>query len=150
MPNYSTRVAVGAPTVLAYAVVNSLNQGGFNVALEAFGGWCGGTAGAVLPDIFDPPDHPGHRAMGHGIVPVEAASLFWAGNLGSWQESLRRSADQHHVQQVWAQNPLVALGHVLAEWFFRFLAGFVAGFGAGYISHIIPDFGAPRCVPFVA
>jgi len=57
---------------------------------------------------------------------------------------------QHHVQQVWAQNPLVALGHVLAEWFFRFLAGFVAGFGAGYISHIILDFGAPRCVPFVA
>src|SRR5947207_3275507 len=81
--------------------VNSLNQSGFNVALKAFGGWCGGTAGAVLPDIFDPPDHPGHRAMGHGIVPVGTASLFWAGNLGSWQESLRRSADQHHVQQVW-------------------------------------------------
>jgi hypothetical protein len=26
----------------------------------------------------------------------------------------------------------------------------VAGFGAGYISHIILDFGTPRCVPLVA
>ncbi len=40
MPNDSTHVAVGAPTGLACAVVNSLNQRGFNVALEAFGGWC--------------------------------------------------------------------------------------------------------------
>src|SRR5438552_3458402 len=69
MPNYSTHVAVGAPTGLACAVVNSLNQSGFNVALEAFGGWCGGTAGAVLPDIFDPPDHTWNRS-GWGCVPV--------------------------------------------------------------------------------
>jgi hypothetical protein len=127
-----------------------LNQSGFNFALEVLGGWWGGTLGGVLPDIFDPPTHPGHRAMGHGLAPVGAASLFWAGNLQSWQDSLRRQADQHHVQQVPAQNHFAALGHLLAEWFFRFLAGFVAGFGAGYISHIIPDFGTPRCVPFVA
>jgi len=149
MPDYRTQVAVGAPAGIACAFFNSLNQRRFDVA-EAFGGWWGETAGAVLPDVFDPPTHPGHRAMGHGLVPVGAASLFWAGNLPSWQDSLRRQADQHYVQQVSAENPFAALGHVLAEWFFRFLAGFVAGFGAGYISHIILDFGSPRCVPLVA
>jgi len=60
MPNYSTHVAVGAPTGLAYAAVNSLNQSGFNVALEAFGGWCGELLGPfclifsirrITPDI---------------------------------------------------------------------------------------------------
>jgi hypothetical protein len=150
MPNYRTHVAVGAPAGLAFAAVNSLNQSGFNVALEAFGGWWGGTAGAVLPDVVDPPYHTGHRAMGHGIIPVGAASLFWAENLHSWQNSLRRSADQHHVQQVSTQNSLPAWGRLLAEWFLRSLAGFVAGFGAGYFSHIILDFGTPCCVPFVA
>ena len=150
MPDYPTHVAIGAPSGLVCAAVNSLNQSGFNVGLEALGGWWGGTAGAVLPDILDPPNHPGHRAIAHGIVPVGAACLFWAGNLRSWQDGLRRSADQHHVQQVSAQNPLAALGHLLAEWFLRFLAGFVAGFGAGYISHIILDSATPRCVPFVA
>jgi hypothetical protein len=150
MPDYGTHVAIGGPAGLACASVNSLNQSGLNVALEAFGGSWGGTMGAVLPNVFDPPTHPRHRAMGHGLVPVGAASLFWAGNLQSWRDSLRREADQHHVQQVSAQSPFAALGHVLAEWFFRFLAGFVAGFGAGYISHIILDFGSPRCVPLVA
>src|SRR5580698_1731552 len=90
LSDYRTHVAVGAPAGLAFAAFNSLNQNGLNVALEACGGWWGGTTGAVLPDVFDPPTQPGHRAMGHGLVPVGAASLFWAGNLPSWQDSLRR------------------------------------------------------------
>jgi LexA-binding, inner membrane-associated putative hydrolase len=150
MPDYCTHIAVGAPVGLTCAFANSLNQGGLNITLEAFGGWWGGTAAAVLPDLFDPPSHPGHRAMGHGICPVVAGSLLWAGNLRSWQDGLRCLADRHRAQEIWAEDVLAALGHLLAEWLLRFLAGFVAGFGAGYISHIMLDYGTPRGLPFVA
>lgn len=150
MPNIRTHLSVGGPTGLGFAVVNSFDQKGINVAMEALGGWLGGAAGAILPDAIDPPNHSWHRGIGHGIAPVGAASTLWAENLSSWQLGLRQAADRHHIQQDWGQDPFAAFGHLLAEWLLRIAAGFVAGFGAGYISHIILDFGTPRCVPLVA
>jgi len=150
MPNRRTHTAVGAPSGLACSVFTSLGQDFPDFITECFGGLCGGWTGAALPDIIDPPNHPGHRSLGHGLVPVGAGLVFWAENLGSWQDSLRRLANEHQMQQITAQDPLASLGHLLAELFFRFLAGFLAGLGAGYYSHIILDHGTPRCIPFVA
>jgi hypothetical protein len=40
-------------------------------------------------------------------------------------------------------------GHAFAEWVLRLLSGFVAGFGAGYVTHVVLDFGTPRCLPLI-
>jgi hypothetical protein len=149
MPNRRKHVAVGAPAGLAFAAVNSLNQGYFNSAIELLGGLCGGGAGAALPDIVDPPCHPGHRSLGHGIVPVGSAAAFWAKNLPSWQNGLRELADQHRAQRIAGCDWLESFGHLLIELILRFLAGFAAGVGAGYISHIILDLGTPCRIPLV-
>jgi hypothetical protein len=150
MPNRRMHVAVGAPTGLAYAAINSLNQDYLNAAIEMFGGLCGGGVGAVLPDIIDPPCHPRHRSVGHGLVPVGSAAAFWAKNLPSSQKRLRELADQHRGQRAVADDGLEAFGHLLMELIFRFLVGLAAGIGAGYISHIILDLGTPCCIPLVA
>ena len=150
MPNRRTHIAVGAPAGLAWAAVNSLNQDYLDAAIELFGGLCGGGAGAALPDFIDPPCHPRHRSIGHGFLPVGSATAFWAKNLPSWQKRLRELADQHRVQRVVVDDGLEAFGHLLMELIFRFLAGFAAGIGAGYLSHIILDLGTPCCIPLVA
>lgn len=150
MPNRGTHVAVGAGAGLVWAAVNSLNQDLLDTAIEMFGGLCGGGAGAVLPDLIDPPCHPRHRSLGHGLVPVGSAAALWAKNLPFWQNRLRELADQHRMQRNAANNILEAIGHVLMELIFRFLAGLAAGVGAGYISHIILDLGTPCCIPLVA
>lgn len=150
MPNRRTHVAVGAPAGLACASINSLNQDYLNAAIELFGGLCGGGVGAALPDIIDPPCHPRHRSVGHGFVQVGSAAAFWVKNLPSCQNRLHELADQHRVQRTVADDGLEALGHLLMELIFRFLAGFAAGIGAGYISHIILNLGTPCCIPLVA
>lgn len=150
MPNRETHVAVGATAGLACAVVNSLNQDCLDIAIELFGGLCGGSAGAMLPDLIDPPCHPRHRSLGHGLVPVGSAAALWAKNLHFWQNRLRELADQHRMQRNAANDILEVIGHALMELIFRFLAGLAAGVGAGYISHIILDLGTPCCIPLVA
>jgi hypothetical protein len=149
MPKRRTHLAVGATAGVALSALNSLDQNAFDLVLEVLGGWCGGRAGAALPDILDRPIHPGHRAIAHGVVPVGTALALWIKNLEPLQDNLRGLANRHRAQRISAQDPLEALGHLLAEWIFRFLAGLVAGFGAGYISHIILDFGTPGCIPLV-
>ncbi len=149
MPNRRTHLAVGATVGVAWSALNALDQSAFDVILEGLGGWYGGRAGAVLPDILDPPVHPGHRALAHGILPVGRAGIFWAKNLEPCQDYLRRLANHHRAQRMIAQNPLEVLGHLLAECIFRLLAGFAAGLGAGYISHIILDLGTPGRIPLV-
>jgi hypothetical protein len=118
--------------------------------METLGGALGGYCGGILPDCIDPPFHPGHRALGHGFVPVAAAANFWYQGLDGWQNQLRLLADEQGYRRSLSFDPAATAWHAFAEWVLRLLSGFVAGLGAGYVTHIVLDFGTPRCLPLIS
>jgi len=57
-----------------------------DVLKEAFLGAIGGVVGGLLPDILEPPRHPGHRDLFHSRLafigmPIVGAKLMNSGNL---------------------------------------------------------------------
>ena len=150
MPNRPFHVATSAPAGAGYAFYKANNQNGLARTMEAFGGALGGYCGGILPDCIDPPFHPGHRSLGHGLVPVAAAANFWYQGLDGWQNQLRLLADEEGYRRFLSIDPATTAWHAFAEWVLRLLSGFVAGFGAGYVTHVVLDFGTPRCLPLIS
>ena len=150
MPNRPFHIATSTPVGAGYACYKSSNQNELARVLESLGGALGGYCGGVLPDLIDPPFHPGHRSIGHGVYPVLTAATIWQQGIDGWQQHGRQLADQHAVHRSQATDPLVAVWHAAMEWALRLLAGFVAGIGAGYLSHVALDFGTPRCLPLIS
>ena len=70
--------------------------------------------------------------------------------LDGWQNQLRRLADEHNLARSLSTDPLAIAWHALAEWALRLLTGFLAGLGAGYVTHVVLDFGTPRCLPLIS
>jgi len=149
MPNRPIHIAVSTPLGAGYAAYKAKNQNGLSGSLEIIGGALGGFVGGVAPDCIDPPYCPSHRAVGHGSLPVAGVVNYWQRNLDAWQQNLRRMADQHRQHQAIATDPLAVAWHTIAEWALRLLPGILAGFGAGYLSHVVLDFGTPRCLPLI-
>jgi hypothetical protein len=150
MPNRPIHIATSAPVGAAYAFHKANNQDGLAKITESIGGAVGGFWGGVLPDVIDPPYHPGHRSIGHGFLPVIAGATVWNQQLDGWQTQCRQLADEHAFRRSRSTDPLIAAWHALAEWALRLLSGFVAGFGAGYLTHVALDFGTPRCLPLIS
>lgn len=149
MPNRPIHVAVSTPVGAGYAAYKAKDINGLPGSLEVIGGGLGGFVGGLAPDWIDPPCHPGHRAVGHGALPVAGVAIYWQQNLDAWQQNLRRIADDHMQRQSIATDPLAVVWHTIAEWALRLLSGVLAGFGAGYLSHVVLDFGTPRCLPLI-
>ena len=150
MPNRPVHVSVAAPLGFGYAALKAHNQKGLSPLVEGLGGLLSAVTGGVLPDLIDPPDHPGHRSIAHGLAPVGTTGILWAHNLDSWQARLRQLADHHQRQRMQAKDAFVMVWHAIAEWALRLLAGFLAGIGVGYLSHIVLDFQTPRCIPLIS
>lgn len=85
----------------------------------------------------------------HGTQPVTGAAVYWHLNLDQWQQSLRQMADNQRQNRLATTETLAVAWHTIAEWALRLLSGILAGFGAGYISHVALDFGTPRCLPLM-
>jgi hypothetical protein len=117
--------------------------------LESAGGAVGGYIGGILPDWIDPPFHPGHRSLAHGLAPVTTGAAFWYWTLDDWQNHLRQIADHHAQCRARSTDFASTAWHAFAEWVLRLLSGFPAGIGAGYIIHVAFDFATPRCLPVV-
>jgi hypothetical protein len=149
MPNNPLHIATSTPAGAVFAFYKANSQNDLARFVEALGGAVGGYVGGVLPDRLDPPSHPGHRSWGHGVGSVAAGAVAWARRLDGWQDGLRRHADHRALLRGQATAPLAAAWYGLLEWALRLLAGFVAGFGAGYLTHIVFDFGTPRCLPLI-
>lgn len=149
MPNRPVHILAAAPAGFVYAAHKSFGQNDFPRLLESLGGVVGGAAGGALPDVIDPPESPWHRSLGHGLVPVGWVGVLWAENLDSWQAQLRRLADYHQKERLLATDAVIAFWHSIVEWALRVLAGFVAGVGAGYLSHVFLDSWTPCCIPLV-
>ena len=59
---------------------------------EVFGRIAGGAWGSRGPDLIDPPTSPGHRGVGHAIVPVLIVFVLIARAMPAWREALRSQA----------------------------------------------------------
>ena len=150
MPNKPVHVATSGPAGLICAYMNApIDATGMNRLLEVAGGACGGALGGLLPDVFDPPYHPRHRALAHGMLPVLAGASVWGQGLGGWQTSLRQQADTFAVKRRSTVDPFLAALYSFAEMTLRLLCGAVAGLGAGYLTHIALDFTTPCCLPLI-
>lgn len=149
MPNRPIHIATSTPAGLGYALFKANGQNGLATLLEVAGGAIGGYYGGILPDCIDPPFHPCHRSIGHGLFPVFAGASLWHQGLDCWQDHLRRLADQRALYRLSSADSITAAWHMAAEWALRLLAGFLAGIGAGYVTHVALDFGTPRCLPLI-
>ncbi len=150
MPNSPIHIVTSTPAGAGYAFYKAKNQNDLTKFWETLGGAAGGYVGAILPDRVDPPIHPGHRSWGHGLGPVTAATVVWSQGLDEWQNSLREYADHHGQLRAQATDLLSTAWHGFVEWVLRLLSGFIAGIGAGYLTHVALDFGTPRCLPLIS
>ena len=148
MPNRPVHALSSTPAGAAYSFYKSNNQSGLAKLLESAGGALGGYIGGILPDGIDPPLHPGHRSLAHGLAPVTTGATFWYRSLDDWKNHLRQVADQAYGRAM-STDFASTTWHAFAEWVLRLLSGFPAGFGAGYITHVALDFAMPRCLPLV-
>ena len=150
MPNRPIHIATSTPAGAGYAFYKANNQNDLSRLLETLGGAGGGYLGAILPDRIDPPFHPGHRSWGHGLGPVTAATAVWNQKLDGCQDSLRQQANYHAQLRTQSTDLLATAWHSVVELVLRLLSGFVAGIGAGYVTHVALDFGTPRCLPLIS
>jgi len=149
MPNGPVHALTSTPAGAAYSFYKSINESGLARFFESTGGAIGGYIGGVLPDWIDPPLHPGHRSLAHGLAPVVTGVGSWYRSLDDWQKHQRQIADQHAYCRAMSMDFDSTAWHAVAEWVLRVLSGFLAGIGAGYITHVALDFGTPRCLPLV-
>ena len=150
MPKQPIHIATSVPAGALFAYHKAPENNELNRLLETAGGGLGGFLGGILPDRFDPPTHPGHRGLAHGLIPVAAGASVWAQNLNGWQQSLRIRADEYARLRAQATDPLLLGWYVVAETALRLLCGVLAGFGAGYVTHVALDFTTPRCLPLIS
>ncbi len=149
MANRDVHMVAGAVAGGAAAAYLARDQQFGYYLLELAGGAAAGIVGAQLPDIFDPPTHPGHRSLGHGLVPAGAALTAVGARLDRAQRQLRQTAERHRAARESA-TALERLWHWLMEILSRFAAGAVAGLAAGYASHLALDAFTPRSLPIFA
>lgn len=83
------------------------------------------------------------------MLPCGSLAMLYAQNLGSLQQSLRAAADKHSVAAEQCQGVEEGAINAIMELVFRLAAGFVAGAGAGYLSHLVLDAKTPMSLPLV-
>ena len=150
MANRKVHQQVGAASGAVFALSRSGAQEPKGVLLETIGGALGGLLFGIAPDVIDPPTHPGHRSLGHGVAPIGAVAVYYFENLGSWQEQLRCLAWNCADAARQAGSESERFQYVLLEKLCRLATGFVAGAGAGYVSHLVLDAATPKRLPLIA
>lgn len=139
MPNGPEHRAVGILAGGMAGAVFSIDQDWPDMVVEILGAVLGGIIGAALPDKFDPPTSPNHRAIAHGVLTAGGGLTVCAINTAKWQGALRDKAATSND----ANQPYLAFGYRLA-------AGFSVGLIAAYGSHLLMDAQTPRGLPLVS
>ena len=147
MPNADLHKAAGALAGLCFSLYKSTDQKTF---WEALGGSIGGYIGGQLPDIIDPPISPRHRSIGHGIAPIGTIAAWYFNQLDGWQEFWRNHAANAQTTQQEENNPFNQFRCYALGALYHFVAGILAGFGAGYVSHLAMDLFTPAGLPLLA
>jgi hypothetical protein len=152
MPDSRTHKCVGVAAGLGFAAYKAKEQNGLDFFMEIVGGAIGGWPGARLPDIFEPAISSWHRGTAHSLS-AAGAIVSQAPRLDAFAAFCREQAESckaspRRVLMVPVDGKVVPLelsegvGNFLSkieELLWRFLAGFVNGLAAGYISHLALD-----------
>lgn len=150
MSDGRTHRAIGTLAGGGYALAKAQYQRREYLLLEVLGGLVAGNVGARLPDVFDPPTHPRHRSLAHGIVPLVTAGTAAVRGLDGAQSRLRAEADRRAALRASATTSLQRLWQALLEILCRLGAGALAGLLGGYGSHIALDAATPAGLPLFA
>lgn len=161
MPDGKVHKVVGAVAGAGYASCRAKGQARADWVVEVMGGAGGGYVGGQLPDIFEPAISSWHRDVFHSCA-AGAAVISLKSVLAAWEAFCRERAEQYRARSMMpvaykeATNTiplgvdLVArLLLIVAEFLWRFLAGFLNGLAAGYVSHLTLDALTPRSIPLV-
>jgi len=149
MPNRSEHDSAALVTGTTFAYSRAINFKSPLPIVEAVGGAIGSLIGGRLPDRLDPPTSPNHRGLAHAVLPVAVVGTLTISSLDHAQNWLRGQALQYHGSRLLSSPPLQAGSYEFFEWVCYLLAGVLAGFVAGYASHLVLDFQTSRCFPII-
>lgn len=145
MPNCRAHAVAGGVAGGGWAGVTSGELPLTDFAVVVGGGLVGGAIGGMLPDLLEPAYSPRHRSFAHSWVALAAMTHA---RVNTWQRECHRRAEHYAAM---AHEPVVTSAlrrwYQLAVLFYRFLAGALAGFKAGYASHLVPDSITPCGLP---
>lgn len=147
MANRPTHDLFGGITGMGCAYLTLPTEPQSNGIVELVGGAVGGVAGSRIPDIIDPATMPNHRDVGHGIINAIVVGNFCWSNLSEWQAWCRARADECAACRARATDDVARALYWIAEIFWRFVAGLLAGLIGGYASHLVLDATTPRSLP---
>ena len=131
MANKPEHDLVGVLFGAAAAVITSQAKDAGEALQAAAAGALGGLAGSRLPDTLEPPTHPGHRSLFHGVAANGAAAYFGTKPLVKWR---LRTTDPNGDRDPAA----------------RLVSAFAVGAATGHASHILLDSTTPKGLPWIA
>lgn len=141
----STHAAVGLVAGGITAAVKAPEEAPHAKLVEVLGGCWGGLHGGLTPDRLEPAFCPRHRGPAHSWV---AALGIAAATLDFARAECRRVANDFAIKsRDLSLPPLTRILYGIAEVLFRFLAGALTGFKAGYASHLALDGCTPMGLP---
>lgn len=150
MSDRRTHRAIGTLAGGGYGLAKAQNRRPERLLVEVVGGLLAGTLGARLPDVFDPPTHPGQRSLAHGLAPIAAVGTAAVGRLDGAQARLRAEADRRAALRASATTSLQRLWQQVLAILCGLGAGALAGLLGGYGSHIALDAFTPAGLPLLA
>lgn len=157
MPSENTHKYVGLVVGAAYAGHRAKAQSGPNWWAEVAGGAVGGYLGGRLPDILEPALSSWHRGVAHSCS-AGGAIIVVKDPFTLWETACRENAEKCKAIPMaphggmFVPVPIDLFSQMflkLAELWWRFLAGFLNGLAAGYVSHLALDAATPRSIPLL-
>jgi hypothetical protein len=152
MPNRRVHLRAGAAVGAGAALVQAIGQRPQYAMLEAFGGAIAGAMGGATPDVMESSARfgPNHRDSAHSAMAI-AGVVKTAVSLNlEWVQHWRQLSDRllAAVEQEGVGSPR-RLTYQLQGMAARVAAGMLAGFAAGYLSHLVLDAETPKGLPLV-
>ncbi len=153
MPNSKTHKYVSITAGGLTAAYQAKEQSGLDFCIEVFGGAVGGWTTGNLPDIFEPAISSYHRSICHSLTAGGAivSQVKGIGNFTAFcrEQSARCKENPTRTLMVRVNEevslPIELDGAVgkflnkIEELLWLFLAGFLIGAAAGYVSHVALD-----------
>ncbi|MBK7645267.1 MAG: hypothetical protein IPJ19_19865 [Planctomycetes bacterium] len=139
MPPSTIHKPVGAAAGAALGLAMAHAQRPNDILLEVLAAGFTGYHAAKLPDVIDPPIHPRHRSVGHGVLSAGPVIAWILHELKEWQDALRTASQRATTRADEATSSWERLGHQIVAVLLRLLAGALAGFVGGYGSHLAMD-----------
>lgn len=150
MPNRYVHVMTSGTAGALYALSRSAGEPEPARLCEVFGGIVGGFVGGRTPDVLDPPRSARHRGRAHSLAAGASMIKLGRRELDKWQQTCRRWADGFASKAAaCAPESPMCIVFALASMACRILAGLIAGFLAGYITHLTLDACPPSCINVV-